>query len=115
MFIFLYYPLQSTLINMIMKKDKPDDGLVLVGETVKLALVGQDRYKNMKCTVSNTYDHHLPTLMCFLQLHFMNCVKWNIKEYFAWNIISIVLLEVRIAQSKSNSTIILCRFHTVYI
>ena len=35
---------KSTLINMIMGKDKPDSGEVLVGETVKLALVGQDRY-----------------------------------------------------------------------
>ena len=65
LFISLYYLSQSTLINMIMKKDKPDDGQVLVGETVKLALVGQDRYKN-----------------CTLKLHIRSSAYCNVCVFF---------------------------------
>jgi len=34
---------KSTLVNMIVGKDSPDTGIITRGETVKIALVGQDR------------------------------------------------------------------------
>eukprot|EP00607_Mallomonas_marina_P004918 CAMPEP_0182438988 /NCGR_PEP_ID=MMETSP1167-20130531/86152_1 /TAXON_ID=2988 /ORGANISM="Mallomonas Sp, Strain CCMP3275" /LENGTH=503 /DNA_ID=CAMNT_0024632567 /DNA_START=394 /DNA_END=1903 /DNA_ORIENTATION=- len=34
---------KSTLVNMIVGKDSPDTGIIIRGETVKIALVGQDR------------------------------------------------------------------------